>query len=168
MAQFMCMMLYWHHFRTSGRRIVFNTNPEDTLAKAFLKMLAQCTESEERNADTHLNPLHVRVLDVALILYAEHDLSSSTFAARIAASTLTDFHSAVCVGISTIRVLRECARVWAYTFFFFSLSLSLSQDPEHVDESIQCHNVSRYLQGPLHGGITTQQRRSLKILALQY
>ena len=125
MAQFMCMMLYWHHFRTSGRRIVFNTNPEDTLAKAFLKMLAQCTESEERNADTHLNPLHVRVLDVALILYAEHDLSSSTFAARIAASTLTDFHSAVCVGISTIRVLRECARVWAYTFFL-SLSLSLS------------------------------------------
>lgn len=119
MAQFMCMMLYWHHFRTSGRRIAFNTNPEDTLAKAFLKMLTQCTENGEHDVDVRLNPLHVRVLDVALILYAEHDLSSSTFAARIAASTLTDFHSAVCVGISTIRVLRDCVDRCLFSFFFF-------------------------------------------------
>jgi 2-methylcitrate synthase len=38
-----------------------------------------------------------------LILYAEHEFNASTFAARVAASTLSDFYSAVAAAIGTLR-----------------------------------------------------------------
>jgi 2-methylcitrate synthase len=42
-------------------------------------------------------------MDVSLILYAEHEFNASTFTARIAASTLTDFYSAITAAIGTLR-----------------------------------------------------------------
>src|SRR5437763_126345 len=42
-------------------------------------------------------------LNVSLVLYAEHEFNASTFAARIAASTLSDFYSAVTAAIGTLR-----------------------------------------------------------------
>ncbi|HXE80500.1 MAG TPA: citrate synthase [Vicinamibacterales bacterium] len=47
--------------------------------------------------------LAVRAFDVALVLHADHELNASTFAARVAAATLTDLHSAVVVGISALK-----------------------------------------------------------------
>jgi citrate synthase len=47
--------------------------------------------------------LSVRAFDVALILHADHELNASTFAARVAAATLTDMHSAVVAGIATLK-----------------------------------------------------------------
>jgi 2-methylcitrate synthase/citrate synthase II len=44
-----------------------------------------------------------RVLDVSLILYAEHEFNASTFAARVAASTLTDLHAAVTAAVGTLK-----------------------------------------------------------------
>ncbi len=44
-----------------------------------------------------------RVLDVSLILYAEHEFNASTFAARVTASTMTDLHSAVTSAIGTLK-----------------------------------------------------------------
>jgi len=44
-----------------------------------------------------------RALDTSLILYAEHELNASTFAARITASTLSDMHSAVITAIGTLK-----------------------------------------------------------------
>ncbi len=44
-----------------------------------------------------------RVLDVSLILYAEHEFNASTFAARVAASTLTDLHGAMTAAIATLK-----------------------------------------------------------------
>jgi 2-methylcitrate synthase len=44
-----------------------------------------------------------RVLDASLILYAEHELNASTFAARVTASTLTDLHAAVTAAIGTLK-----------------------------------------------------------------
>ncbi len=44
-----------------------------------------------------------RALDVSLILYAEHEFNASTFAARVAASTLTDLHAAVSAAIGTLK-----------------------------------------------------------------
>jgi 2-methylcitrate synthase len=41
-----------------------------------------------------------QAMNVSLILYAEHEFNASTFAARIAASNLSDFYSAV---IGTLR-----------------------------------------------------------------
>src|SRR4029453_5085194 len=34
-----------------------------------------------------------RAFDIALVLHADHELNASTFAARVAAATLTDIHS---------------------------------------------------------------------------
>ena len=42
--------------------------------------------------------LATRAFDVALILHADHELNASTFAARVAAATLTDIHSAIVGG----------------------------------------------------------------------
>jgi 2-methylcitrate synthase len=44
-----------------------------------------------------------RVLDASLILYAEHELNASTFAARVTASTLTDLHAAVTAAVATLK-----------------------------------------------------------------
>lgn len=44
-----------------------------------------------------------RALDVALVLQADHELNASTFAARVAAATLTDLHSAIVAGISALK-----------------------------------------------------------------
>ena len=47
--------------------------------------------------------LAVRAFDCALVLHADHELNASTFAARIAAATLTDVHSAIVAGICTLK-----------------------------------------------------------------
>ncbi len=44
-----------------------------------------------------------RVLDVSLILYAEHDFNASTFTSRVIAGTLSDMHGAVCGGIAALK-----------------------------------------------------------------
>jgi citrate synthase len=45
----------------------------------------------------------VRALDVALILHADHELNASTFAARVAAATLTDIYSAMVAAIGALK-----------------------------------------------------------------
>src|ERR671918_228820 len=49
------------------------------------------------------NAMAIRAFDVALTLHADHELNASTFAARVAAATLTDVHSAVVAGIGTLK-----------------------------------------------------------------
>ena len=54
-------------------------------------------------SDQRPNPTAIRAMDVALILHADHELNASTFAARVAAATLTDVHSAVVAGVGTLK-----------------------------------------------------------------
>jgi 2-methylcitrate synthase len=92
LATFPSMLVYWHAYHTRGQRI--ETVTEDTtLAGHFLHLL------HDRPPDE----LHRRALDVSLILYAEHEFNASTFAARVTASTLSDFHSAITSAIGTLR-----------------------------------------------------------------
>ncbi|MFN2445091.1 MAG: citrate synthase [Vicinamibacterales bacterium] len=49
------------------------------------------------------NPTATRAMDVALTLHADHELNASTFAARVAAATLTDIHSATVAGVATLK-----------------------------------------------------------------
>ncbi len=46
---------------------------------------------------------YARVIDVSLILYAEHDFNASTFTSRVIAGTLSDMHGAVCGGIAALK-----------------------------------------------------------------
>src|SRR5688572_27342379 len=49
------------------------------------------------------NAMAIRAFDVALVLHADHELNASTFAARVAAATLTDIYSAVVTAIGTLK-----------------------------------------------------------------
>jgi 2-methylcitrate synthase len=86
------MLLYWHHFVTRGERIETSTD-ERGAAGHFLRLLHGTSPSD----------LHERALDASLILYAEHEFNASTFAARVCAATLSDYHSAVTAAIGTLR-----------------------------------------------------------------
>jgi citrate synthase len=49
------------------------------------------------------NSTAIRAFDSALTLHADHELNASTFAARVAAATLTDIYSAVVAAIGTLK-----------------------------------------------------------------
>jgi citrate synthase len=48
-------------------------------------------------------PSAARAMDVALVLHADHEFNASTFAARVAASTLADIHGAVTAALATLK-----------------------------------------------------------------
>src|SRR5215203_3821497 len=47
--------------------------------------------------------LATRAFDIALVLHADHELNASTFAARVAAATLTDLYSATVGAIGALK-----------------------------------------------------------------
>lgn len=49
------------------------------------------------------DPYDSHVMDVALILHAEHEMNTSTFACTVTASTLADMYSIITSGIGTLR-----------------------------------------------------------------
>merc|ERR1712032_1590078 len=79
----------------TGTRIQINVNPKDGMATSYLKML--------RNDGAAPDPMHVKVIDAAYVLYAEHDFNASTFASRVVASTLSDTYSCIAAGIGALR-----------------------------------------------------------------
>jgi 2-methylcitrate synthase len=79
--------------RVDGGGNPLQPDPAMGFAASFLYMLTG------RRPDA----LSTRALDVALVLHADHELNASTFAARVAAATLSDVHSAVVAGIGTLK-----------------------------------------------------------------
>ncbi len=49
------------------------------------------------------NDVFARAFDIALILHADHEMNASTFAARVTASTLSDFYSAITSAVGTLK-----------------------------------------------------------------
>jgi citrate synthase len=49
------------------------------------------------------SPEVAHVLDVALVLHADHELNASTFAARVAVATLADMHAALTAAVATLK-----------------------------------------------------------------
>ena len=92
LALFPAVMCYWYRFSHHGVRIDC-TSDEDTLGGHFLHLLHGKKPSE----------LHVKVMNVSLILYAEHEFNASTFTARVCASTLSDLYSCVTAAIGSLR-----------------------------------------------------------------
>ena len=68
-------------------------HPDLSLAANFLYMT-----NNEMPSDAA-----VRVMDVALVLHAEHGSNASTFVARATASTLTDVYSAITAAIGSLK-----------------------------------------------------------------
>lgn len=91
-AGFGSILLYWWHFSQTGKRVTLATD-DDTVAGHFLHVLHGKKPDEPTR----------RALDVSLILYAEHEFNASTFAARVVAGTLSDFHSCITAAIGALR-----------------------------------------------------------------
>jgi 2-methylcitrate synthase len=86
------MVVYWYRFSHDGVRVDTDTG-EEGIGAHFLHMLHGHEPSE----------LEKRVMDVSLILYAEHEFNASTFTARVCASTMSDLHSCVTAAIGSLR-----------------------------------------------------------------
>ena len=86
------IICYWYRFSHDGVRI--ETALDDaSIGAHFLHMLS---DKEPEN-------LFTQVMNVSLILYAEHEFNASTFTARVCASTLSDMHSCVTAAIGSLR-----------------------------------------------------------------
>lgn len=92
LAAFPSIIVYWYRYSHDGVRIETLTD-DDTIGGHFLHMLHGAAPDE----------LSVRVMDVSLILYAEHEFNASTFTARICASTLSDLYSCITAAIGSLR-----------------------------------------------------------------
>jgi 2-methylcitrate synthase len=92
LAAFPAIVVYWYRYSHDGVRIDTHSD-EDGLGAHFLHLLHGRAPSE----------LEARVMDVSLILYAEHEFNASTFTARVCASTLSDLHSCVTAAIGSLR-----------------------------------------------------------------
>ena len=86
------IVTYWYKYSHEGLDIDL-VNDEDSMAGHFLHIL-----HGEKPTD-----LHRKVMDVSLILYAEHEFNASTFTARVCASTMSDIHSCVVAAIGSLR-----------------------------------------------------------------
>ena len=92
LGAFPSIICYWYKFSHEGVRIETALD-DDSIGGHFLHML----RGEKPNK------LHARVMDVSLILYAEHEFNASTFTARVVASTLSDMYSCVTAAVGALR-----------------------------------------------------------------
>lgn len=92
LALFPGMMCYWYSFHFKNKEIS-GLSDEKTIGGHFLSLLH----------DKKPGALESEMMNVSLILYAEHEFNASTFAARVTAATLSDFYSAITSAIGTLR-----------------------------------------------------------------
>jgi 2-methylcitrate synthase len=92
LAAFPSIICYWYRYSHDGVKIETETDDE-SIGAHFLHLLHGKKPSE----------LHAKVMDVSLILYAEHEFNASTFTARVCASTLSDLHSCITGAIGSLR-----------------------------------------------------------------
>jgi citrate synthase len=90
-AQLGTLVATWARLAAGGGAI----DPDPSLGHAanFLYLLT----------GTRPTALAARAFDVSLVLHAEHELNASTFAARVAAATLTDLHSTIVGAIGALK-----------------------------------------------------------------
>jgi 2-methylcitrate synthase len=91
-ACFGSMLVYWHHFCTSRKRIEVETD-DDSVGGHFLHLLHGRKPSAS----------WVKAMHVSLNLYAEHEFNASTFTARVIAGTGSDIHSCIAGAIGALR-----------------------------------------------------------------
>lgn len=90
-ALFPTILAYWYQYHFIGHDV--KIGDDASFAGHFLYGL------EGRPVDSDF----IEMLNVSCILYAEHEFNASTFAARVTCATMTDFYSAVCSAIGTLK-----------------------------------------------------------------
>lgn len=79
--------------RIRGDRLPIEPDPELSIAGNLLYTLR----------GTRPTPAEERIMDVALILHADHGMNASTFAAMVVASTLSDIYFSIGAGIAALN-----------------------------------------------------------------
>ena len=92
LALFPAIICYWYQYSHNNKRIETETD-DSGVGAHFLHLL---------NGEKP-NEMFAQVMNVSLILYAEHEFNASTFDARVCASTLSDIHSCITAAIGTLR-----------------------------------------------------------------
>lgn len=92
LALFPGMICYWYGYHFQNKELSGLTD-EPSIAGHFLALLHGKKPEQ----------IQVDMMNVSLILYAEHEFNASTFTARIISSTLSDIYSAVTGAIGALR-----------------------------------------------------------------
>lgn len=90
LARMATLVAMWEHLRNGYDPV--EPRSDLTYAENFLYMLSG------REPD----PLHARILDICLVLHAEHTINASTFAALVAGSTLPSPYLVVAAAVGTL------------------------------------------------------------------
>ncbi len=92
LALFPGMLCYWYQYHFHQKRIDGQSD-EVSIGGHFLALLHGQNPTD----------LVRDMMNVSLILYAEHEFNASTFAARVTAATMSDFYSCITSAIGTLR-----------------------------------------------------------------
>ncbi len=92
LALFPGILCYWYQYHFYGNTID-GRSEEQSIGGHFLALLHGKKPTD----------LMRDMMNVSLILYAEHEFNASTFAARVTAGTLSDFYSCITSAIGTLR-----------------------------------------------------------------
>jgi citrate synthase len=90
-AQLPCLVAKWHRIRRD--KPIVQPSAKYQTGGNFLYMMTGEEPSQES----------VDVMDMALVLHAEHGFNASTFAARVTIATLSDIYSAITSAIGTLK-----------------------------------------------------------------
>jgi 2-methylcitrate synthase len=93
LALFPGILCTWYVYHFDNKRIIDGQSEETSIGGHFLALLHGTTP----------DALVRDMMNVSLILYAEHEFNASTFAARVTAATLSDFYSCITSAIGTLR-----------------------------------------------------------------
>ena len=89
----------YNHFEQEGSMYIHRPDPELSTAENFLRLL---------RPDMAYTPLEARVLDVALLLHAEHGGgNNSTFTTRVVTSSGSDTYSAMAAALCSLKGARH-------------------------------------------------------------
>jgi citrate synthase len=72
---------------------IVDPDPSRSLSDDFMRMMTG-KDPDARTAE---------VMDMALIIHAEHGMNASTFSAMVTNSSLTDLYSSICAGIGSLK-----------------------------------------------------------------
>lgn len=117
------IMCYWYHYHQSQQEINLNVTA-DTLAEYFLKLL--------KRSDSYTE-IEMNMVNLSLILYAEHEFNASTFTARVTTSTNTDVYSAICAAIGALRGNLHGGANEAAIKFLLDFDSLASVEPKLID-----------------------------------
>ena len=126
----------YDHYEKDGSMYIHRPDPALSTAENFLRML---------RPDMQYTPLEARVLDVALLLHAEHGGgNNSTFTTRVVTSSGTDTYSAMAAALCSLKGPRHGGANL--------MVMRMMQDiREHLHDQEDDEELAAYLKKLLHG-----------------